>query len=125
MQRLKTEPTDDSPYILLDKSTGTFEIAGKSLPEDVAGFFEPVIDWLEAYAKDPLDQTDLHFRLVYFNTASSKLILDILMIMEEIKESGKGVTVHWHSPAKDEDMQEAGSEYAEMVEVDFVHETYD
>ena len=125
MEKMKIEPTDDSPYILLDKESRVFEIAGKSLPEDVTGFFEPVLEWLTDYQKDPLDQTDLHFRLIYFNTASSKLILDILMIMEEIREAGHGVTIHWHSPVRDEDMQEAGEEYAEMVDLEFVHETYE
>jgi len=124
MERLRIEGSDDSPEVLLDKTSGEFVISGKSLPEDVVDFFEPVLEWLEAYADDPLEKTVFNFKLIYFNTASSKLILDILMVLEDMKSIGHEVLVKWHSQQTDEDMQEAGEEYAELVDVEFEHLTY-
>jgi uncharacterized protein YkuJ len=57
--------------------------------------------------------------MTYFNTASSKIILDILMRLEDLHNDGKNITVEWHYEEDDEDMQEAGEEYSEIVEVPF------
>jgi len=125
MEALRIQQTDDSPEVILDQEGNCFEISGKSLPEDVFQFYQPVLDWLNEYRKKPKPFTRLDIKLSYFNTASSKLILDILMILEEMKEEGKGVLVKWFSLASDEDMQEAGREYQDMVDVPFEHATYD
>ena len=124
MAALRIDPADDTPLVVLDKGNKQFELSGKSMPEDVIEFYQPVLNWLNEYKTDPADLTSFNFKLIYFNTASSKLILDVLLILEEIKDAGHKVVVRWHSPENDEDMQEAGQEYAEMVELDFEHLTY-
>lgn len=125
MATLKIEATDDSPYIILDKENAVFEISGKSMPEDVFGFYQPVFEWLNTYKSDPLEKTVFIFKLVYFNTASSKVFLDILMIMEEIHENGNEVLIKWHALPNDEDMQDAGEEYAEMTGLPFEYLTFE
>jgi len=125
MDALRIEPTDDSPEIILDQEGNCFEISGKSLPEDVVDFYQPVINWLGEYRKNPNPETQFHIKLIYFNTASSKMILDILMILEEMAGEGKNILVKWLSLPSDEDMQEAGQEYEEMVDVPFEHATYE
>ena len=125
METLRIEPTDDSPLVELDQEKGHFEISGKSLPEDVIDFYQPVLDWLLRYRSNPNPKTVFIFKLIYFNTASSKLILDILMILEEMVEEGQDILINWLSMASDEDMQEAGREYEEMIDVLFEHASYD
>jgi hypothetical protein len=124
MAALFIEPDEDTPLVKLNKEEGIFEISGKSMPEDVVFFYQPVLDWMQQYKADPLQRTVFDFKLIYFNTASSKLILDLLMMLEEIREEGHEVLVRWHSPVTDEDMQEAGEEYADMTELEFEHLTY-
>ncbi len=124
MAALFIEPDEDTPLVNLNREEGVFEISGKSMPEDVVFFYQPVLDWMHQYAKDPLEKTVFDFKLIYFNTASSKLILDLLMILEEIREKGRNVLVRWHSLVTDEDMQEAGEEYADMSDLKFEHLTY-
>jgi len=119
MEAIKIAGTEDTPSVILDKEKEVLEISGRSLPEDVASFYDPILNWLDEYAQDPLEKTIFNFKLVYFNTASSKLLLDILMKLEEMYEAGKDVTVVWHYPEDDEDMQEAGEEYADIVDVPF------
>jgi hypothetical protein len=119
MEVINIKGTEDTPNVILDKENGKFEISGRSLPEDVNMFFEPIMDWIDEYAEDPLDKTVFDFKLEYFNTASSKVILDILLKFEEIVESGKDVLVKWHYHEDEEDMLEAGEEYADIVEIPF------
>jgi len=120
MEILNLEGTEDTPKIILDKTNGIFEISGRSLPEDSAEFYQPVLDWLEEYAAAANPKSDFIFKLEYFNTASSKLILDVLSKLEDIE----GATVHWYFHEDDEDMEEAGQEFSELVEVPFEFSTY-
>ena len=124
METLLIEQTDDSPKVILDPVDKLFEISGKSLPEDVLEFYQPVLDWLNAYRKEPDSLTTFSVRLIYFNTASSKMIMDIFLIFEEMVEEGHEILIKWHSHLKDEDMQEAGKEFEEMIAVPFEHLTY-
>lgn len=124
METIKLQGTDDTPSIILDKENAIFEFSGRSLPEDVNAFYEPILEWLSNYGKSPNKQTVVTFKLVYFNTASSKLILDILLKFEEIGENGSEVLIKWFYPEDDEDMQEAGEEYADIVEIPFEQISY-
>lgn len=119
MESLILEGTGDTPKITLDKSNGIFEVSGCSLPEDTSSFFEPIVNWLDTYSKDPNDRTVFEFKLEYFNTASSKMFLEIFSQFEELKASGKEVLVKWYYDEDDEDMEMAGQEYKNLCEVDF------
>jgi hypothetical protein len=124
MEILRLEQTDDSPGVILDPVDKLFEISGKSLPENPVDFYRPVLDWLSAYREQPVAKTIFNLKLIYFNTASSKLILDILLIFEEMVEEGHDVLIRWHAHRSDEDMQEAGKAFEEMIAVPFEHLTY-
>lgn len=119
METIKIQGTEDTPKIILDAENEIMEISGRSLPEDVSAFYEPVLNWLNEYAENPNKKTIFNFKLTYFNTASSKLLLDILMKLEEMHENGNDVLIRWHYPEDDEDMEEAGEEYADIVDVPF------
>ena len=124
MNNMIIEGTDDSPKVIFTHENGKLELSGKSLPEDVSAFFRPVLEWLNQYAQRSKTETEFTFKLTYFNTASSKIILDILTLLEKMKEQGRNVYVNWYYPEYDEDMREAGIEYSEMVEVPFKHFSY-
>jgi hypothetical protein len=124
METLNIPATDDTPEVILDAS-GDFQFNGKSLPEDVASFYDPIIDWISSYGENPLEKSIFKFKFTYFNTASSKMILDILMKLEELSEGGMDVKVEWHYEEEDEDMEEAGEEYSDIVEVPFEMVAYE
>ena len=107
--------TEDTPGIKLNATNGIFEITGRSLPEDVVKFYKPILDWLDEYTQSPNKQTVFSFKFTYFNTASSKIILDILTKLEKMHDDGENVSIKWYFPSEDEDMKDAGSEYAEIV----------
>ena len=124
MEVIKIVGTDDTPSVTLDVANEIFEISGRSLPEDVAVFYEPILDWIDRYSEEATGKTIFNFKLVYFNTASSKMILDILLKLEEMHEAGKDVLVRWHYPEDDEDMEEACEEYSDIVDVPFEQISY-
>ena len=115
MDSLMIEEGEDTPKVVLDKKKGVFEISGRSLPEDTVHFFKPVLEWLKAYKNDPNPTTDFVFKLDYTNTASSKLLLDVLQMLQGIKNT----KVIWYFRDDDEDMEEAGHEFAEQVDIPF------
>ena len=92
METIKILGTDDTPSVTLDAANDLFEISGRSLPEDVTAFYAPILAWLDEYAGSPNAKTVFTFKLVYFNTASSKLLLDVLMKLEEIHSDGHEVS---------------------------------
>ena len=89
----------------------------KPLPEDVKTFYTPIHKWLEQYGADPNPETVFEFRMEYFNSSSSKQILDIMSELEKIVLNGHDVKVKWYFQEDDEDMEEAGESYGEIVEV--------
>ncbi|MBA7528236.1 hypothetical protein ES705_20419 [subsurface metagenome] len=117
MVTILLEGTEDTPKVILDPENNIFEISGRSLPEDAVLFYQPVIDWLDELEKNPIDNMNFSFKLEYFNTASSKIILDILIKLQEIYEAGTSITVKWYNLENDEDMEEAGEEYSDLVDV--------
>lgn len=119
METLHIAATDDTPEITLDYQNKKFLFSGRSLPEDVVSFYKPVLDWLDEFEQTPLEGAEFEFKLEYFNTASSKLILDILLKMNDIFEEGTPMKVIWYYMELDIDLQEAGEEYSELIEIPF------
>jgi hypothetical protein len=76
--------------------------------------------WIDAYAVGPATKTEMKISLEYFNTSSSKCLLDILRKLETLHKSGKStVTITWYYEEDDEDMMEAGQDYESLVGLTF------
>lgn len=125
MELIKIQGTDDTPSVVLDVENEVYQLSGRSLPEDVGAFYDPILDWLEDFAESSNSKMTFGFKLEYFNTASSKLILDILLKLEGMFEGGKEIMVKWYFPEDDEDMEEAGEEYADIVDIPFEQISYE
>lgn len=119
METIRINATEDTPNVILDPVNNHFEISGRSLPEDVVVFYQPIMQWLEQLQEDPVKDMNLVIKLEYFNTASSKLLLDILLKLEDIFQNGTPVKVTWCYLTSDADMREAGEEYSEIVGLPF------
>ena len=124
MGPLLFENTDDTPKIHFDPSTGLFEMSGRSLPEEVIKFYSPVIDWITAYAETPNEKTVVKLKLVYFNSASQRSLLEVLNAFEKVKDKGKELVIEWYYMEEDDDMREAGEEYEDLLDVPFEFLTF-
>ncbi|HPD95415.1 MAG: DUF1987 domain-containing protein [Bacteroidales bacterium] len=119
MDALVITGTGETPNVVLDVLNNNFEISGKSLPEDVKEFYNPILRWFKTYSETPNDKTTLKMKMDYFNTASSKMILELFELLDEMHGSGKSVEVEWYYQEDDEDMMDAGTDYADMLEFPF------
>jgi hypothetical protein len=119
MEPIIIEGTPKTPSIRFDSTKGIFEIKGRSIPENSVEFYKPLIDWLEAYKATPLAKTIVSIRLEYFNTSSSKCILDVFKKLEAIHKTRNEVEVDWYYEEDDEDMLEAGEDYESIIRVPF------
>ena len=104
MENLKHEGSSKTPEVDFN-SSGELLLKGRSIPENSIEFYKPLIEWLEAYAESPSSKTVLSVQLEYFNTSSSKCILDVFKKLEAV--SGSEISIKWHYEEDDEDMLEA------------------
>lgn len=118
MESLIIEGSAKTPSVTLDPN-GKLELRGRSIPENSVEFYKPIIDWLEAYFSSPAALTEVNMKLEYFNTSSSKCILDVFKKLEAIYKSNNDVLVLWHYEEDDEDMLEAGEDYQSIIKVPF------
>jgi hypothetical protein len=116
MEDLKHEGSAKTPVVEFS-SNGELLLKGRSIPENSIEFYKPLIEWLESYSEAPNSTTVLSVQLEYFNTSSSKCILDVFKKLESI--SGSEITVKWHYEEDDEDMLEAGEDYEAIIDLAF------
>lgn len=119
MEAISIEGTPKTPTVKFDPATGVLELKGRSIPENSIEFYKPVIDVLDKYASNPKPVTNVNVQLEYFNTSSSKCILDLFKKLEAINNNGSSVTINWHYEEDDEDMLEAGEDYQAIINVPF------
>src|ERR1017187_6542763 len=119
MEAISIEGTPKTPTITFDTGKGFLEIKGRSIPEYSIEFYKPLVDSLEKYAGKPQSSTNVNIQLEYFNTSSSKCILDVFKKLEAIHKGGSAVIINWYYEQDDEDMLEAGEDYQAIINVSF------
>ncbi len=119
MEILKYEESGLNPGLILDIENKKFMLSGKSCPENVVEFYQPLMKWLDEYKENPLEKTIFEFNLEYYNTASSKILFIIMQKLEAVKETGNDVLIKWYFPEDDEALEEAGEEYDDLIDLDF------
>lgn len=119
MENISIEGTPKTPAINFNYDSGLIEIKGRSIPENSIEFYKPMVDWLEKYADSPQTKTEVNIQLEYFNTSSSKCILDVFKKLETIYKADKDVIINWYYEEDDEDMLEAGEDYQSIIRVPF------
>lgn len=120
MEPLKIVGSEKIPSIELDADAGVLSIKGRSIPENSREFYAPIMNWIDEYGVSPKPTTKFVIGLDYFNTSSSKCLLDVLKRAETLhRKDGVEVLVEWQYEEEDEDMLEAGRDYSAMVDLPF------
>ena len=119
MESLLIEGTAKTPNIKFDGGQGLIEIKGRSIPENSIEFYKPLVDWLDRYSQSPKQTTKVNVQLEYFNTSSSKCILDVFKKLESIHKSNHEVVINWYYEIDDESMIEALDTFKTMVDIPF------
>lgn len=121
MKVINIEKTKNTPEILLDYENSLLTIKGESSPENSLLFYKPVFDWLKTITEEK-DQINIKFDLDYFNTSSSKSLIDILDIANQFYLKGNKVNFIWFYKEYDEDMLETAKEFSTNLNFEFTIE---
>jgi len=119
MKRVSIEGTSQTPAVTFDPETGILEIRGRSIPENAAEFYIPLLDWIEAYSETPQPVTKVNIRFEYLNTSSSKLLYSVFHKLELLSKSGHRVEINWFYEKEDEEMMETGEDFQDILKLPF------
>jgi len=128
MDNLIIPATDFTPSVIFKVESGHLELSGVSRPEDVAGFYEGPLEWLskleESIREKPefkyeLPELRFSFKMTYFNSGSSKYMIQILRTLRNLIRMGVEVKIDWYFEEGDDKMQDDGEDLAEAVELHF------
>jgi deoxyribodipyrimidine photolyase len=117
MKNLEIPKSKTTPEILFNLSTNELSIKGESFPENTSEFYAPVFEWLEQYLNTLTDQVVIvNIELVYFNSSSSKVLMDLFDMLEDAVQDGKVITVNWRYDEDNEMAAEYGEDFMEDLE---------
>jgi hypothetical protein len=103
------------PTVNFNADTGVCEISGESYLEETVEFYNPLIKWLEEYTNSgKFDKLTFNFKLTYYNTSSSKRIVDILLILKAFEEKENKLTVNWYYEEDDMDIVEEVEDFMKI-----------
>ena len=94
------------PSVNFNAETGILEISGESYLEDTRSFYIPLVSWIEQYIKEAKRPISLNFRLSYYNTSSSRCIMELFYPLKEYQEEGGEVSIYWYYNEDDIEVQE-------------------
>lgn len=117
MEAFVRKQTKSTPWIKLDPERNYLEIKGESYPENSAKFYSPMLEWLETYLGQLIDQpVHVDVELIYFNSSSSKILMNFFDMLEEAAQKGVPISVHWKYHADNDTALECGEEFQEDLE---------
>ena len=126
MKPLILEPTEFTPKLEFNPETNIFELSGVSMPEDATAFYNQVIDWINEFNENiindpPRDNNiiKLNFRLAYCNSASAKFLLSIMERLKSLEDSNTNLEINWYYDAGDDLMLDDGRDLSETVNMPF------
>ena len=117
MEPIHIDGTNRTPFVSLDPS-GKFRIRGRSIHENPSKFFDPLLEWVEYYLKNPMETTVVDIELEYFNSGSSRYILDILTLLTE-RIANSNLIINWYFEDGDDDLLERGQYYESILNTKF------
>ena len=115
LEHFSLPPTQKTPEIKCDATTGLIKISGNCVPEDAVDFFTPVKNWLTLHSESPTKVTKIDVELHYFNTSTSRVLLNLFRLAKTHEDKGKLVNVDWYYEDGDEDIKEAGEDFQTIL----------
>lgn len=111
MTSINLEPTTSTPAVKFG-TDGRLLLEGRSLPENVTKFYNPLVEWV-AMLKVEVVKIDIN--LEYLNSASSKKLLELLKVLDA-NNNIKELIVNWHYESDDEDALESGQIFEDLLD---------
>ena len=119
------EGTKNSPKVVLDKENNSFEISGRSMPENSRSFYMPIVNWIKQFEPKEGSTITIEVKYSYVNSSSIIGLLGILREFKRFTDSGCTITVNWHSEKYDDDMVTIGEDVSSLCDLDFHFHEYE
>jgi len=103
MNNILIEPTDKTPLIDFNQVTGELILSGRSIPENAAKIYEPLLNWTFEYVNNAKTNTNLRLNFEYFNTSTSLWITKIIKALCSIKNQESILLIHYYFNIEDFD----------------------
>ena len=114
--KLERKKTNTTPYILIDEERGYMKLEGKSYLEDILGFFKEINEWLEKYLASGSAVLTFDCAMEYFNSSTTKMLYNMLRMMDKQAGRGNKIVVNWIFAEDDEMITECGEDFREEME---------
>lgn len=124
MNSLKIEATTFTPEINFDIENNTLSFLKVSKPANAFEFYKPVLEFIDNFEKAKVKskivkELVVDFKFDYFNTATAKIIYELLEKLKRIREQGVEIIINWFFHSEDEDLLEEGEIMAEALGMTF------
>lgn len=94
------------PRAEFDANTGICLLEGESYLEDTTEFYEPLLEWLKEFLTTTSKALVFNIKLEYYNTSSSKCLVEILNLLSKYQNSERKIEVNWFYDSGSEDYEE-------------------
>lgn len=123
MSALILKESKNTPEVILDPTSGKFEIKGKCFPENSKKFFAPIMDWF-TFAK--INGTcKINVSLDYISSSSVIAILELFRQIEKSAISnGYTATVEWLYEDGDDDSANVAINYQKLCKLPIEIKSY-
>lgn len=107
------EKSNRMPGVTHDAESRLITISGEAYPEDVTASFDPIIESLSGILDTPESQpTEIRFELQYFNSGSSRKILEIIRLVAAAAAAHR---IAWVADPEDDEMIDHGNRFSRAV----------
>ncbi len=113
------EPTRATPLVKFNIDKGTFEISGRSMPENAARFYNPIVKWLEQHVVNQDLEAGFVINLEYFNTGSYIGLMTIFNKLDDLNARGSRFQVKWYHEESDMEAIDDAKSFQSVLKVPF------
>ncbi len=113
------ERTAKTPQVDFNQLTGDLILYGRSIPENAAKVYEPLLAWINDYIRSPRQTTNLRLNLEYFNTSSAIWLAKMVSALGKISEEDAVLIIHLYFDIEDfegMDMEELKDMVSKLVD---------
>ena len=115
MDLLYKEASENTPLVLFNFEKGLFILEGQCTLDEPESFFTSIENHIRDYIKQPDERTILTLNLSAINISSSKFLLNIVVLLDELYQLNKDVKIRWVYNNDEDGNYELGNDYADKL----------
>lgn len=116
-RNLVISETQWTPRVIYSPEKEYLMIGGKSIPENAPSFYDPIINYIYQYKITGKKRLCVHLNMEYFNTSSAKCLYNLFRVLNILRGHEITVIINWFY--EDEDLLEAGEDFASFFNLNF------